>query len=201
MKSVNFPIDFVITWVDQSDLVWKKKYNHYKYGEHDEDSTSRFRDYGTLMYLFRSIEKFAPWVHRVFFVTDDQAPAWLNKQATSLACVNHSDYIPSEYLPTFDSNTIELNFGNIDELSEHFVCFNDDMFINRPVSPEDFFDGNGNPRDVLGFNAIMPMSIFDHIHVNNLMIINHQFSKKRVIAKEFFKLFNLKTVHGISSIC
>jgi hypothetical protein len=54
--------------------------------------------------------------------------------------VKHEDYIPKEYLPTFNANTIELNFHRIKELSEHFVYFNDDTFITNYMNESDFFE-------------------------------------------------------------
>lgn len=191
-KKIDFPIDFIISWVDQEDPVWKAKYNKYASKSKDDHSDVRYRDYGTLLYVFRSIEKFAPWVRKVFFVTDHQWPEWLNKENDKLILVDHKDYIEQKYLPTFNSNVIELNYFRIKELSEHFVCFNDDMLINKPVSPSDFFASNGDPKDSLGFNAIMPFSIFDHTHVNNLSIVNNCFSKKANIKKNFTKLFSFK---------
>lgn len=192
-QKVEFPIDFIISWVDQSDSEWKKKYNKYSGQIEDEDVEVRYRDYGTLKYVFRSIEKYAPWVRKVFFVTDQQFPKWLNKENSKLVLVDHKDYIPQEYLPTFNSNVIELNYFRIDDLSEHFVCFNDDTLLNKNVKPEDFFDSEGNPRDTLGFNAIMPYSIFDHTHVNNLMIVNDAFpNKRKTVKKVWKKLFSIK---------
>lgn len=189
---MDFPIDIVITWVNQDDPKWLAKYKQYKASDHDEDVATRFRDYGTLPYVFRSIEKFAPWVNKVFLITDDQAPDWLNASYEKLVLVNHTDYIPSEYLPTFDSNVIELCLPRIDALSEHFICFNDDMFLNKPTESTDFFDVKGNPCDTLAFNAIMPMSIFDHQHINNMMVVNNEFSKKERVKHLLPKLFNLK---------
>lgn len=191
-QNLNFPIDFIISWVDQDDPMWQKKFNHYSDKSHDSDSEVRYRDYGTLRYVFRSIEKYAPWVRKVFFVTDHQWPKWLNKENEKLVLVDHTDYIDSKYLPTFNSNVIELNYFRIADLAEHFVCFNDDTLLNKPVKPEDFFDVNGNPRDSLCFNAIMPYSIFDHVHVNNISIINQEFSKKKQMPKIFTKLFSPK---------
>lgn len=194
-QKINFPIDFIISWVDQSDPHWKKKYNKYSGQSDDEEIEVRYRDYGTLRYVFRSIEKYAPWVRKVFLVTDEQIPEWLNKNNPKLILVNHKDYIPNKYLPTFNSNVIELNYYNIPVLSEHFVCFNDDTLINKPVQPENFFDKKGNPKDTLGLNAIMPNSIFDHTHVNNLMIINSIFpDKKDTLKKILGKLFSLKNM-------
>jgi len=192
-KKVNFPIDFVISWVDQSDSKWKKKFNKYASQSHDENEELRFRDYGTLRFVFRSIEKYAPWVRKIFFVTDEQCPCWLNANNSKIVLIDHKDYIPKKYLPTFDSNVIELNYYRIDDLSEHFVCFNDDMLINKPVVPEDFFDCDGNPKDTLAMNAIMPNSIFDHTHVNNMMLVNHIFPNKKQILKSLSgKIFNFK---------
>ena len=74
-------IDFVITWVDMDDPKWKKEF--YKYSDKidnsvNELSEARFRDYGFLKYWFRGVEKFAPWVRKIHFVTSGQKPDWLN---------------------------------------------------------------------------------------------------------------------------
>lgn len=190
MKQPKFAIDIVIPWVDQNDPRWLVKFNQFKSGGHDSTSEIRFRDYGTLRYVFRSIERYAPWVHRVFLITDDQAPEWVEKSYEKLTLVNHSDYIDPAYLPTFDSNVIELSLPNIPSLAEHFICFNDDTFLNRPVKPSDFFDVSGNPRDTLAMNAIMPWSMFEHTYVNNLIVVNHEFAKFPTIKRNLTKFFN-----------
>ncbi len=126
-------IDFVLLWVDGNDSVWQQQKNLYLSQEisvplGDANGNCRFRDHGLLRYWFRSVERFAPWVNKVFFVTCGQKPEWLDESYSKLCLVNHKDFIPAEYLPTFHSNTIELNLHRIDTLSEHFVLFNDDMF-------------------------------------------------------------------------
>lgn len=185
----HFKIDFVITWVDQNDSSWREKIGKYKDGI---SNSARFRDYGTLKYLLRSIDKFAPWVNKVYLVTDNQIPKWINLEFEKLKIVDHRDIIPEELLPTFNSNVIDLNLVNIKGLSEHFVYFNDDMYLNNPVTPNDFFDDYGKPMDTFGFNVIMPTEKFDHTFVNNIAIINKDFNKKEIIRKNFFKLFNIK---------
>jgi hypothetical protein len=72
-------------------------------------------------------------------VTNGTFPKWINPECPKLVLVEHKDYIPTEFLPTFCANTIELNLDKIPELSEHFVYFNDDMYLNAPVRPEDYF--------------------------------------------------------------
>ena len=142
-------IDFVVTWVDGEDSAWvqeKRKYERMEssFQGQDENSECRYRNDGLLKYWFRSIEKFAPWVNKIHFVTCGQKPEWLNENHPKLNLVSHSDYIPAAFLPTFSSRTIELNLHRIQGLSEHFVLFNDDQYLLRPVSP-DFYFKNGNP--------------------------------------------------------
>ena len=54
----------------------------------------------------------------------------------------HQDFIPQEYLPTFNSNVIELNLFRLEALSDKFILFNDDMFFNKPLQPSFFFTGD-----------------------------------------------------------
>ncbi len=189
-EKVKFPIDFVITWVDENDPVWREKHTKYVKSSRKEDYI-RYRDYGTLKYLFRSIDAYAKWVNHVYLVTDNQVPNWI-KSNSKLTVVDHKDIIPSKYLPTFNSNVIDFHLVNIPNLSEHFVYFNDDMFLNKKVRPEDFFAPNGTIRDNLALNAIMPSPVinseFDHIFVNNFQIINSYFNKKESLKANFSKL-------------
>lgn len=92
-----------------------------------------------LQYWFRGVEKFAPWVNRIYFVTWGHIPSWLNLSHPKLKVVRHEEFIPTDYLPTFSSHPIELNLHRIKGLSERFVYFNDDTFLIRPVLQEDFF--------------------------------------------------------------
>lgn len=52
--------------------------------------------------------------------------------------IKHEDFIPSKYLPTFNINTIEMNFFRIPELSENFIYFNDDTLPLQPIDEEYF---------------------------------------------------------------
>lgn len=122
-------IDFVLPWVDGSDSAWIKQRNEYLGIKNDQTQDSRFRDWENLQYWFRGVEKFAPWVNHIYFVTWGHIPSWLNTDHPKLTVVKHEDYIPKQYLPTFSSHPIELNMHRIRGLSEQFVYFNDDTFI------------------------------------------------------------------------
>ena len=189
------PIDFVVTWVDGNDPEWLKEKDKYLGRSLNSGSTpNRFRDWGTFKYWFRGVEKFAPWVNRVFLITCGHYPEWLNTAHPKLRLVKHADYIPPECLPTFNSNVIELFLHKIPDLSEHFVLFNDDVFLTAPTVPEDFFV-NGVPCDealLEANNGTDPRDIFPHTILNNCSIINKHFDKKEVLRKHFFKFINLK---------
>ena len=204
---ITHPIDFVIPWVDGNDPAWQAE--RAKYSNDSGDSRIvRFRDWGTLPYWFRGVEKFAPWVNKVHFITWGHLPEWLNTEHPKLNIVNHKDYIPEKYLPTFSANPIELNIHRIDGLAEHFVYFNDDTFITRPIKETDFFK-NGLPCDTAVFapanlfypdnNIPLPENVFS-MGFNDIMVINYHFNKKEVLKKYWNKFFSLKYGKvGISS--
>lgn len=184
-------IDFVITWVDDNDPIWQNAFHSYLPQSQYTDDVRyiRYRCWENLRYWFRGVEKFASWVNKVHFVSCGQAPDWLNLNAPKLHFVEHSDYISSEYLPTFNSDTIILNLHRIEGLSEHFVFFDDDMFLIDKVEQEQFFR-NGLPCDMAAFNALSPGSVFTHNVVNNLCVINSSFKKHEMLRKHFWKWFS-----------
>ena len=183
-------IDFVLIWVDDSDPVWQADFETYSEIEFGDARKIRYRDWGTLKYWFRGVEKFTPWVNNVYFVTCGHVPEWLNLENPKLKFVQHSDYIPKEWLPTFNSHTIELNLHRIKGLSENFVYFNDDTFIIDYLSKERFFK-NGQPCDIAALNAYQPSGdMTDHIAINNVALINQQFCKASVIKTNFAKWFS-----------
>lgn len=206
MAKVSFPIDFVVTWVDQSDKEWQMKNAEYTQKKF-KDEDFRYRDYGTLKYLFRSFEKYASWVNHIYLVTDNQVPEWLNRDFDKVTVVDHKEIIPKEYLPTFNSNVIEFHFKNIPGLAEHFVYFNDDMYLNGPTEPTDFFTSDGKYiKDNFGLNAIMATpganNRFDHIYLNNFQLINEKFNKKQVIKNNFWKMIDPRNGYWtIISLC
>lgn len=122
-------IDFVITWVNGNDPIWRAKFHQYSKLNIGDKRDVRFRDWDLLRYWFRGIDSFAPWVRYIFFVTEGHVPDWLNIHAPKLKIVKHCDFIPEENLPLFNSRAIEVNLHRIPELSEKFVYFNDDFFI------------------------------------------------------------------------
>jgi len=187
------PIDFVIIWVDGSDPEWIAEKDRYSQDRHTDSRVQRFRDWDNLMYWFRGVEKFAPWVNKIHFVTWGHLPKWLNTEHPKLNIVKHSDYIPEKYLPTFNANPIELNLHRIPGLAENFVYFNDDMFIIAPVKPDEFFK-KGLPCDsaVLNPHCYTVNMAFTFCTYRDIGIINKYFNMKDVIRTNPSQWFNLK---------
>jgi len=185
-------IDFVITWVDMDDPKWKKTFAEYS-GKIDNSNNSfseaRFRDYGFLKYWFRGVEKYAPWVRKIHFVTCGQKPEWLDANNPKLNLVNHEDYIPKQFLPVFNSSLIEIYLHKIPDLAEHFVYFNDDFFIINNISKERFFTA-GIPNDIAAFRTNLGTSLWSKCLRNNIKIINHRFDKKEVLKRDREKWLN-----------
>lgn len=193
-------IDFVIPWVDGNDPEWQAEKERYELESAGDSRSNRFRDWDNLHYWFRGVEKFAPWVNNIFFVTWGHLPKWLNTEHKKLVVVNHKDYIPQDYLPTFSSHTIELNYHRIKDLSNTFIIFNDDTFIIKDINKEDFFR-KCLPCDYAILKPIIPSfrSSIGSIIVNNMEIINTTFNKREVIFSNFFKWFNIKYKRNLLS--
>lgn len=139
-------IDVVIAYVDMNDNEWRKTYNSFVLNTNipnkQINSEIRFRDYGTLKACLRSIEQYMSWINNVYLIvsSESQIPEWINRNTVNI--VYHEDIIPKEFLPTFNSNVIELHLHNIKNLSEKFIYFNDDMLLIDTNVIEDYFINN-----------------------------------------------------------
>ncbi len=152
INDVDFPIDAVYLWVDCNDPVWQASRSAHSDGSgqnltSDAQVSSRFRSRDELRYSLRSLAMYAPWIRRVHLVTDNQKPDWLNDEHPELRVISHTElFKDASCLPTFNSHAIETQLHRIEGLSEHFLYFNDDVFLGRSVQPQNFFQSNGVSR-------------------------------------------------------
>jgi len=133
-------VDVIISYVNGSDKLWIKEYMKAT-GVHSPTAV-RFRPWGTLKYLLRGIETCMPFVRNVILIVamPSQVPIWLD--TSKVRVVYHKDYIPKQYLPTFNSCTIESFLWNIPDLADKIIYLNDDMFPINAMSESDFFTGD-----------------------------------------------------------
>lgn len=189
-------IDIVYTWVDGTDPIWRarksEKLNQSGNVALASNSESRFMDNKELLYSLRSIHKYAPWVNNIYIVTDNQIPSWLNTAHPKIHIVDHENiFRDKSYLPTYSARAIESQIHHIQNLSEHFIYFNDDMFLGNYSTPDQFFTKEGLCRVFVSellpipskksFNiSLRPASKRnDHQHaiVNTRKLIRERFNK------------------------
>jgi hypothetical protein len=129
-KKSPFPIDVVYTW------------------KGEEMSNNRRLAYNyELKYSLRSIYFFAPWVNKIYILMNNfKQPSWI-KNNDKIVIVEHKDTFPSsKYLPNTNSNAIETTIANIKGLSNHYIYFNDDIFLGKKVKYTDFFTPDGKAK-------------------------------------------------------
>lgn len=150
LEHMDDPIDIVYTWVDGADPDWVDSFRSTASQtdrSFDEEALdpARYRSRDELRYSLRSVWAYCGWVRKIWIVTAGQRPTWLVDHP-KIEVVDHTDILPASALPTFNSHAIESALHEIDRLAEHFVYFNDDVLVARPVRPELFFTSNGLPR-------------------------------------------------------
>lgn len=176
-------IDFVLPWVDNEDTQWQDSLRKWLPATDAsfDVSAARYRNWHLLRFWFRGVERYAPWVRKVHLITCGQKPHCLDFSHPKLHFVRHEDYIPVESLPVFSSNPIEVNLHKIEDLAEHFVYFNDDIFLVGPVSPDRFFH-KGLPRDMgILKGPCTGDDIMSHVIRNNMALVNSKYSKCKAV--------------------
>ena len=139
-------IDAVITWVDGSEPNYQRKLK-----EHLSNNDRIKRQYlqaNEINLCVASIVKYAPFIRKIFIVTDKQSPNLdsvkhiVSKEKIEI--VDHEEIFRDniEFLPTFNIRSIDALLFKIKDLSEKFIYFNDDMFLVKKTNPEDWFVGD-----------------------------------------------------------
>lgn len=152
--NTQIPIDAVILWVDGNDPVHQQKMQQFiptGVNAKSRNFRTRFNQVEEIEYAIKSILKYASFVRNIFLVTDNQVPQFLKKAenkeiANRIQIIDHKVIFKGyeQYLPTFNAMSIESMVHRIPGLAEHFIYFNDDLFLIRDITEEEFFY-NGIP--------------------------------------------------------
>ena len=139
-------IDAVITWVDGSDPAYQSRYKD-QLGKR-RDFKKQFMQEDEIVLCVSSIIKFAPFIRKVFIVTDGQSPN-LNEirrfvATDKISIIDHKEIFEGfeSFFPTFNIRSIDALLHKIKGLSEKFIYFNDDMFLIKNSSASDWFENN-----------------------------------------------------------
>lgn len=145
-------MDAVIAWVDGSDPAHALKRRSFSADSKSLPSTAssdtRYASSDEVYYCIASIIKFAPYIDKIWLVTDNQTPPGLTEFLKSMkvdenrvTVVDHKILFRGfeAFLPTFNSMSISSVLWRIPGIADEFVYFNDDVFLCRPTSPDEFF--------------------------------------------------------------
>ena len=131
-----YKIDIVYTWVDTYDPERDIYMQSLEKTDGNAESV-RYDQHDELKFSLRSVEKYCKWVNKIYVVVKDgQKPPFINSK---IILVNHSSIMPKSALPTFNSVAIELCICNIPGLSDRYLYFNDDIFVNKPLDKNSLF--------------------------------------------------------------
>ena len=198
-------IDLVYLWVNGNDPQWLAKRNAC-IGKTEEKSAvncdGRYADNDELKYSLRSIDKYAPWLRRIFIVTDNQVPVWLDTSNARVRIVDHKEIMPDVCLPCFNSAVIEHFLYRIPGLAEHFIYANDDMFINKPVTPETFFGKDGLPIVRFNRRPFRKWTLLFKEKVQGKRLSNYVQTIRNsaeLVEKKYGKYYGGKTHHNIDA--
>jgi hypothetical protein len=198
-------IDLVYLWVNGNDPQWLTKRNAC-IGKTEEKSAvncdGRYADNDELKYSLRSIDKYAPWLRRIFIVTDNQVPVWLDTSNARVRIVDHKEIMPDVCLPCFNSAVIEHFLYKIPGLAEHFIYANDDMFINKPVTPETFFGKDGLPIVRFNRRPFRKWTLLFKEKVQGKRLSNYVQTIRNsaeLVEKKYGKYYGGKTHHNIDA--
>ena len=149
-----FPIDVVYTWKGEevTDNV-RSSYNH------------------ELKYSLRSIDLYAPWVNKIYILTDypKKYPSWIIENNDKIIMVDTTETFPHPiYLPNSNSNAIESTIAYIKPLSEHYIYFCDDIFLGKKTKYTDFFTYDGKVIVDKYVLETTPILIDENNNVNNI---------------------------------
>lgn len=189
-------VDIVVTYLNERDKKWQEDFNYWKMKELEAGITTaynrqafgeeRTREWDTLKYWLRGVEKNCPWVNKVFLIVQNEnhVPEWIDKDNPKLRIVYHDKYIPKELLPTFNAMTIGMYVSNIKDLSENYIMCDDDFYFLNPIKEDRFFKNNmpvhlDNKMKYELYGTDGSDHVFFEILNNNIEFIN-KFSDEKV---------------------
>lgn len=179
-------IDFVFPFVTSEDPYWQSLYKEYLKGTETDWAAGieRFRDNGMLKYLFRSLDNYLPWINKVHMIvmSESQVPKWINRKYVNI--ITHDQFIPKEFLPTFNSTTIEMFLPFLPNVANNFIYSNDDLITFKPLQKDYFFNFKGIPVYNISLRDFKSTAPGDVIRRNVYNQILKQNQSKRIVTTQ-----------------
>ena len=136
-------VDIYLLWVNGGDPVWSKKRDEIAKKEKlnitEKYSKLRFIEHDELRWALRSIEQFAPWVHKIHLLTDQQYPSWMKREHPKIQFVDHDTlFYPGFH--SYNSIAMQMAVARVPGISRRTILMDDDYMFMNHVSISDFFD-------------------------------------------------------------
>lgn len=173
LRQEKMPFDVVVPYVNPNDEKWINLYDEYKKEGSETYKDKRFRDTSFLKYVLKSIIDNLPHHRYIYLVVQSksQVPDWITDK--SIKVITHSQFIPNEFLPTFNCNTIEMFMHRIPNLSEYFVYFNDDTILNKRIKREELFKNGACNLKSIPLTEDVGKNTWYNCLLNNTRVVNH----------------------------
>ena len=142
--------DLVITYVNNKDELWRKKFIDYCFS-HKQPAliakiyNNRYNGTNWIKYQLKLVEENMKFIDKIYLVVSNKEQVNGLSLPTNTIVVTHDKIIPQRFLPTFNSTTIEMFLPLINGLNEQFIYANDDMLPLKPLRESDFFE-NGKVK-------------------------------------------------------
>jgi hypothetical protein len=146
-------IDAVISWVDGYDPIYQQKLRTFCSQKgiepHIAIEPTRIQQCNEIHYCLHALRRFAPWIRTIYIITNQQTPPTVTALDGSafgnkIKIIDQNDLLLEceSISPVFNSLSVEWLIWRIKGLSNQFLYLNDDFFIIREVTPDDFFRSN-----------------------------------------------------------
>ena len=184
-----YPVDIIFGWCDSSDPVFaarRAKALGREVAPRTDSEKLRDAAHDELKYAIRSVERNAPWIRSIIVAVDDcqTVPDWVTEGHPKVRIVRPREFIPEEYLPSFNSLVIEFYLHRIPGLSEHYLYGNDDNFLYQPIELSDCFADDGFPYVRFGGGIFRSKgSIYTQIFDNACALLRTRFPDRGALAK------------------
>mgnify|MGYP002624135031 CR=1 FL=1 len=180
-------VDVVMTWVDGKDPVLRALRQQYLTGKREDTladiaGPQRFLQADEIRFSVASILRFAPFVGRIFIVTNRQDPhledfveKYFPQSRVEIHIVDQNTLFHGSlerHLPVFNSISVETVICRIPGLSDRFIYMNDD-FTQMLSEPKLLFEAPLNENGVPRYTVI-DSDIIKVCDTYNLFYVSHE---------------------------
>lgn len=137
----SWEVDVVYIWCDTSDVTYIDNKNHFARFYNIDTYWSPTRNHQEILYSIMSVRKYMSRVRNIFICAPQHHRVHgLDADKYNVTYVSNADILGDQYCPNFNSHSLELFTYKIPGLSDYFIQFNDDFFINAVTDISDFYN-------------------------------------------------------------